>query len=582
MFNSPFTFRGNEYIAAQFNPRQIIDNFKYECVILPQRRSNNENASYLISPEVNNIEGNFAVAGILFQSNRLCVVEKYQNNVETVISLPINQNEWIKVVLIYIDKTPTVYINEKEVAVGTKSRYTHICPSLVFGGNIKDGCFYGKIQSIKLWKVPPNQSEIRLKREDMNVNQNIVWGYDFLSGSAYKNGKKSDYEVSIILPTFNKYQELLLTLHSLECQHFDKRKYEVIIVDDGSIDNTASIINEHNFSFDLKYIRSNQNIGRASMRNLGIQNAGGRVIVFLDAEIIVKPDFVSLHYQGHKENKKIVICGSLVLKGLYTIYHPRYNMEQKTHIMKLLKNYPTFTPSTLNEIKSGKTVKLLTEKEVSNQSYQNYSFDKPFVKVYKETLFNRFGNNLNGFHFPWLLFCTGNVSVEAKAIKEVGLFEEYPGYGWDDHELGYRLYKKGYRFFNHNGLTAYHQEHPISKTNPQDAIKNFVRVFNKYPEVQLRIFILHFLGISVPNVHLIYDSYLNFLNGYSNIYKGIPKLLEQILQRISVKLWKEEPLTNLLNTSSVNKEQIIKNLEDLERYPKVKPFASNFKNIIKM
>ncbi|MDA6082679.1 glycosyltransferase, partial [Escherichia coli] len=76
----------------------------------------------------------------------------------------------------------------------------------------------------------------------MNVNQNIVWGYDFLSGSAYKNGKKSDYEVSIILPTFNKYQELLLTLHSLECQHFDKRKYEVIIVDDGSIDNTASII----------------------------------------------------------------------------------------------------------------------------------------------------------------------------------------------------------------------------------------------------------------------------------------------------------------------------------------------------
>ncbi|MGA5688829.1 glycosyltransferase [Cytobacillus pseudoceanisediminis] len=565
MFNSPFIFRGNEYIAEQFNPQHISDNFKYECVILPQRNVNNEIVSYLISPETN-IDGNTAVAGILFQNSRLCVVEKYKNNVETVISLPINNNEWIKVVVVYLDKTPSLYINGKKVAEGAKSRYKHICPSLVLGGNIKNECFHGKIQSIKL----------------LNVHQDIVWGHDFLSGTSYRDGKKSDHEVSIILPTFNKYQELLLTLHSLEFQHFDKRKYEVIIVDDGSKDHTSTIINEHNFSFDLKYIRSNQNIGRASMRNIGIQNASGRVIVFLDAEIIVKPDFVSLHYKGHKENKNIVICGSMVLKGLYTIYHPGYNLEQKSHVMNLLINYPSFTPGTLKEIESGKTVKLLTENEVKKQSYHKLSFDKPFVKVYKETLFSRYGNDLKGFHFPWLLFCTGNVSVEANAIREVGLFEEYPGYGWDDHELGYRLYKKGYRFLNHIGLAAYHQEHPIAKTNPQDAIKNFIRVFNKYPEVQLRIFILHFLGISVPNVHLIYDSYLNFLNRNSNIYREIPKLFEHILQRISVKLWNEEPLTNLLDDISVNKEQIMKNLEDLEKYPEVKPFASNFKNIIKI
>lgn len=43
-------------------------------------------------------------------------------------------------------------------------------------------------------------------------------------------------------------------------------------------------------------------------------------------------------------------------------------------------------------------------------------------------------------------FHSGNVSVKAKGIIEVGPFEEYPGYGWDDHEMGYRLYKRGYSF----------------------------------------------------------------------------------------------------------------------------------------
>lgn len=391
-----------------------------------------------------------------------------------------------------------------------------------------------------------------------------------------------DYEISVIVPTFNKYQELLLTLHSLECQRFDKKRFEVIIVDDGSTDQTPSIINNHIFSFELKYIRSNRNIGRASMRNIGIQNASGRIIVFLDAEIIVKPDFISQHYDGHRINQYIVLCGSMVLRGTYSIYHPEFSSEQKSHFNMMMKSYPSNSPDIWKDIENKKTVKLLTEKEIYNQSYHQFSFEKPFVKVYKETLFNLYGNDLKGFHFPWLLFCTGNVSVKAEAIREVGLFEEYPGYGWDDHELGYRLYKKGYTFLNHIGLVAYHQEHPIAKSNPHDAIKNFVRVFNKYSEVQLRVFVIHFLGITIPNVHLIYDSYLKFLEGYSNKYKGISNLFNKVLRQIAAKLWHEEDLTNLLENIPYNRTQVLESLEELEKYPDVNAFASNFKNMIKL
>lgn len=391
-----------------------------------------------------------------------------------------------------------------------------------------------------------------------------------------------DYDISVIVPTFNKYQELLLTLHSLESQLFDKKRFEVIIVDDGSIDQTPSIINNHIFSFELKYIRSNRNIGRASMRNIGIQNASGRIIVFLDAEIIVKPDFISQHYNGHRRNQDIVLCGSMVLRGMYSIYHPEFSIEQKSHFNMMMKNYLSNFPIIWKDVENEKTVKLLTEKEIYNQSYHQFSFEKPFVKVYKETLFNLYGNDLKGFHFPWLLFCTGNVSVKAEAIREVGLFEEYPGYGWDDHELGYRLYKKGYTFLNHIGLVAYHQEHPIAQSNPHDAIKNFVRVFNKYSEVQLRVFVIHFLGITIPNIHLIYDSYLKFLEGYSNKYKGISNLFNKMLRQIAAKLWHEEDLTNLLENIPYNRTQVLKILEELEKYPDVNPFASNFKNMIKL
>ena len=181
----------------------------------------------------------------------------------------------------------------------------------------------------------------------------------------------------------------------------------------------------------------------------------------------------------------------------------------------IIQNHPPLLKKFSQGLKDGKPVKLLTEKDIYDKTFMKFSFEKPFVKFYQE-LFSNYGNELNGFHFPWILFATGNVSVKSKGFIEVGLFEEYPGYGWDDHELGYRLFKRGYSFINQTGLVAYHQEHPIAKSNNHEAFRNFVRMFKKYPEVQMRIFVLHFLGISLTNINSIYKSYMKFLDVYPN------------------------------------------------------------------
>ncbi len=94
-------------------------------------------------------------------------------------------------------------------------------------------------------------------------------------------------DVSIIIPTYNKFPLNLLTLYSLENQTYDSSKFEVILVDDGSTDSTLSIADNYLFPFHFKYIRVPQNIGRPAARNTGIRAAKGRWIIFLDAEILV-------------------------------------------------------------------------------------------------------------------------------------------------------------------------------------------------------------------------------------------------------------------------------------------------------
>ncbi|WP_335449709.1 glycosyltransferase family 2 protein [Cytobacillus firmus] len=391
--------------------------------------------------------------------------------------------------------------------------------------------------------------------------------------------KSMNPNVSIILPTYNKKNELTLTLQSLECQMFSKRGFEAVVCDDGSNDGTEAI-RFSEFSFPITYIRSNKNIGRPSIRNLGIRNASADVLIFLDSEIAVKPDFIEKHYEAHLHHDKLVVCGSMVLHGVFARYDPKFNEDQKKILLEVMKEDENQLKAIRNAMEQKIPLQLLDRDDIHNQTFQNRSFEKPFVKIYRNTIFREFGDHLTGFHFPWLLFCTGNVSVKSAAILEAGLFEEYPGYGWDDHEMGYRLYKRGYSFFNHTGLVAFHQEHPIAKSNPLDARKNFVRVYQKYPDIQLRVFALHFIGITLLELNEVYKAYLTFIEKQPEYWTEISQLFVHMLDQIASKLWKGESLTKLAEGCDAAIFNTSRLSHPLLKEEKIRPFAELLRKMI--
>ena len=86
---------------------------------------------------------------------------------------------------------------------------------------------------------------------------------------------------SIILPTYNRANFLARAVESVQNQIFED--WELIIVDDGSTDNTVEVINNYQSDLRIKYIYQ-ENAERSAARNNGIKNAKGQYICFLDSD----------------------------------------------------------------------------------------------------------------------------------------------------------------------------------------------------------------------------------------------------------------------------------------------------------
>ena len=102
---------------------------------------------------------------------------------------------------------------------------------------------------------------------------------------------------SIILPTYNRAHMLPRAIQSVIEQSF--RDFELIIMDDGSTDNTAGVVNEINDSR-IRY-HFQENTERSIARNRGIDLASGKYICFLDSDDYYLPSHLESFYRSIKE-----------------------------------------------------------------------------------------------------------------------------------------------------------------------------------------------------------------------------------------------------------------------------------------
>ncbi len=218
--------------------------------------------------------------------------------------------------------------------------------------------------------------------------------------------------LSVVIPTCNRSATLSRVLRALEAQTVGLRAFEVLVVDDGSQDDTPAVVERFaaQSAISLRYLRQ-QNRGPAAARNRGIAASNRSLLVLLGDDTIPAPD---LHAEPRRR-------------------HGRHGWSPKVAVV----GYTTWP----------------AEMDVT-----------PFVRYSGE-----YGPQ---FAFrampreapcPYQFFYSSNVSLSRELLdsREHPFDEDFTAALHEDTELGYRLAKRGMELYFHPQAVAYH-DHPTT------------------------------------------------------------------------------------------------------------------------
>ncbi|MEH2460203.1 glycosyltransferase family 2 protein [Nostoc sp.] len=208
---------------------------------------------------------------------------------------------------------------------------------------------------------------------------------------------------SIVIPTYNRQPILEKCLRALEMQQLSQpssvTNYEIVLVDDGSTDGTLDWLREHKEEFPHVRWFQQDHAGPAAARNLGVEQALGNTIIFIDSDLVVLENFLQAH-------------ANALIQGQEKLRSDRF----------------------------------FTYGAVINTC----NFDSPTAELYKVT------------DFSAAFFATGNVAIPKHWLEKAGLFDtSFQLYGWEDLELGVRLKKLGLTLIKCPEAVGYHWHPPF-------------------------------------------------------------------------------------------------------------------------
>ena len=217
--------------------------------------------------------------------------------------------------------------------------------------------------------------------------------------------------ISVVIPTYNRLPILQKCLRALEEQRPSPAyaRYEVVVVDDGSIDETVAWLERHAEALPhVRLIRQDHG-GPAEGRNRGVAEARGDVIVFIDSDLVVTPGFLAAHASALERRWRR--CGNRLCFTYGAVINTA-NFEQ-----------PTAEPHKLRDL-------------------------------------------------SWAYFATGNVAIDREVLERSGLFDTaFHLYGWEDLELGERLRRMGVVLVRCPEAVGYHWHPPLSLEQIPDLVR---------------------------------------------------------------------------------------------------------------
>lgn len=236
--------------------------------------------------------------------------------------------------------------------------------------------------------------------------------------------------VSVIIPSYNGAKKLLNILAALEVQTY--KDFEVIVVLDGSTDNSLQVLQSRQWQFDLKIVEQ-ENKGRSATRNKGVVNAQNELLIFFDDDMRPLPACISQHVQHHSQFPGSALTGGAT--------------EEINDASSEILKYKAFLSSKwLAELKNA-TLEPLKREQIFATT-QNFSLSK--------TTFNTIGG------FDERLTDAEDYDLAIRAHKlHIPLYYNYNVFAWHDDPLTAKGYVKRQRQYQYGQvkLLAVHPEY---------------------------------------------------------------------------------------------------------------------------
>lgn len=159
-------------------------------------------------------------------------------------------------------------------------------------------------------------------------------------------------KLSILIPVYNEGKTILETIKKVSEVILPHWKMEIIVIDDGSTDNTPKILNEIEKTSDITVIYGKENLGKGGALKHGLSFANGDWVLIQDADLEYNPDEYQTLLSPIEEGRAEVVFGSRLLKRnkrnsvMYVIGDIvatfMFNRIYKTHLTDLATCYKVF------------------------------------------------------------------------------------------------------------------------------------------------------------------------------------------------------------------------------------------------
>jgi len=206
--------------------------------------------------------------------------------------------------------------------------------------------------------------------------------------------------LSVIIPAFNQARCLDLTLESLVRQTVGPERFEVVVVDDASIQDLRAVVDSYQSGLRLRYVRHAANRGRSAARNSGVAQARADLLLLMDADCYAAPDLIERHLRRPGEAGPEVVYGR-----------------------RIEPSWGTFAQ--LRELAPAKSEPLPMEGDHRDLPQPEGS---DIFDVYRRS--------------AWMFGFTHNLSLRRDLYLQVGGFDEaFVQWGYEDTDFTYRIYR---------------------------------------------------------------------------------------------------------------------------------------------